>query len=307
MGKNIEVIEKIRSFNRFYTSVLGLLNTNLLKSPYSLAEARILFELDKRPGLTASELVKELNLDSAYLSRIIKGFEKKELIEKKISPDDSRKLLLYLTSQGRSVFTGLQNTSNNQLAGLLAHINDNDQDRLTEAMETIKRIISHETDDAEFFTFRSHRPGDIGYVTFQHGLFYSSEYGFDETFDAYVAQGLVNFINNFDPLKEHLWIVENNRCIVGSIAIVKKDEKTAQLRWFLVEPHLQGRGIGRKLLVEAINFSKRQRYRKIILWTLANLATARQLYTNADFQLTETKTHTVWGQELTEELWELVL
>ena len=151
---------------------------------------------------------------------------------------------------------------------------------------------------------RSHRPGDMGYVTYQHARFYSRNYGFDITFDSYVGDAISSFIKNQDPEKEHLWIAEYREDILGSIAIVKESERVAQLRWFLLEPRARGKGIGKRLLRKAIDFSASQGYEKIILWTVSNLEAARNLYGRYGFSPVETKVHKIWGQKLTEERWE---
>jgi GNAT superfamily N-acetyltransferase len=174
-------------------------------------------------------------------------------------------------------------------------------------METIEQIFTKDKVHSKMFTLRSHCPGDIGYITYRHAMFYSQIYGFDTTFDAYVASGLSKFIMQYDPSKEHLWVAEEEITHVGSIAIVKKEEAVAQLRWFLVEQQARGRGLGKKLLHEAIAFCERRNYQKIILWTVSNLYAARKLYEQSGFHVITNKTHQIWGQELTEELWELEL
>ena len=300
-------IEKIRHFNRFYTQILGLLDQKLLKSDYSLAEARILFELGQMPNLAARDLAKQLHLDPAYLSRILRRFEKQDLIRKYKSAEDTRKQAISLTVHGEAALTKLQEMSCEQLAISLANTSKEDQEQLVKAMKMIERIFTGETPQPSMFTLRSHRPGDIGYIAHRHAVFYSQSYGFDVSFDAYVASGLASFVTEFDPQKDHLWIVEDDTTIVGSIAIVKADEDTAQLRWFLVEPEARGKGLGKKLLHEAVEFCKRQNYRKIILWTVSKLKAARRLYERNGFQIADTKSHHIWGQDLTEELWELEL
>jgi DNA-binding MarR family transcriptional regulator/GNAT superfamily N-acetyltransferase len=307
MTKNLEKVEKIRSFNRFYTNLLGLLNRKLLKSDYSLAEARILFEIGHIPSSTASDLAKQLALDPAYLSRILSKLEKNNLVKKEQSREDTRKQLLSLTPSGHQALSELQHRSNEQIRTFLTHVSEEDQERLVHSMETIENILKGDSNRSGMFTCRSHRPGDIGYITHRHGVLYAEEYGFDETFEAYVAAGLAKFVEQFEPAKEYLWVVEMEATIVGSVAIVKVDDNIAQLRWFLVEPSVRGRGLGKKLLNEAVGFCKRRGCRKIILWTVAQLHAARHLYANAGFQLAETKNHVIWGQDITEELWELVL
>lgn len=300
-------IRKIRSFNRFYTNLLGLLESKLLKSEYSLNEVRIMFELNRLSNTTASKVGKLLIIDPAHLSRILSSFEEKNLIQKERSSEDMRKQLISLTSKGQDVLSDLQKRANEQIKTLLDGVTEDEQKRLVSAMRTIKSILKGEVEQIEIYTLRSHKPGDIGYVTYQHGVIYASEYNLDETFEAYVAAGLSQFIENYDSAKDHLWIVENGKIIVGSIAIVKFDSNIAQLRWFLVEPRVRDKGIGKKLMQEAISFCNYKGYSKIILWTLKNLTVARSLYKKTGFQLKETKSSVIWGQDLTEELWELKL
>ncbi|MFX1568020.1 MAG: GNAT family N-acetyltransferase [Promethearchaeota archaeon] len=307
MKANIERIKKIRSFNRFYTNLLGLLDRTLLKSDYSLTEVRIMFELNRLSTSTASELVKLLNLDPAYLSRILSNFEKKDIVQKERSSKDKRKQLLSLTSIGKQIISELQEKASEQIKNLLVNVSDEDQNQLVIAMRTIKRILQDETEKSMFYSIRSHKPGDIGYITHRHGVVYANEYQLDETFEAYVAKYMAQFIENYDHDREKIWIVENENEIIGSIAIVKVDEKTAQLRWLLVEPHERNKGIGKKLIKEALNFCKNHGYQKVILGTFSDLIVARSLYTKNGFRLIESKSHNIWGQNLTEEQWELNL
>jgi len=307
LKKNLDRIGSIRSFNRFYTNLLGLLDRTLLKSIYSLTEVRILFELNRLSILSASELVKLLNLDPAYLSRILSSFEQKKLIQKEQSSEDLRKHLISLTSKGKHVISDLQEKANEQIKMLLTNITDIDQIRLVTAMRTIENILKSETEKSQFYSLRSHKPGDIGYIIFLHGEVYANEYHLDETFEAYVAKYISEFIENYDPAKNNLWIVEKGTEIIGSIAIVKVDEKVAQLRWLLVEPHERNKGLGNKLIHEALTFCKNRGYQKVVLGTFSDLIIARKLYEKNGFRLVESKSHHIWGQDLTEEQWELIL
>jgi DNA-binding MarR family transcriptional regulator/ribosomal protein S18 acetylase RimI-like enzyme len=307
MAKDKNLINKIRHFNRFYTQILGLLNNKLLKSDYSLTEARILFEFGQKPNFVSRDLVKQLHLDPAYLSRILMRFSEQKLIRKEQSLEDTRKQIISLTPYGESVLLKLQEMSNLQIISSLADTAKDEQVELVKAMERIEQIYTGKSAQAKTFTIRSHRSGDIGYIIYRHAIFYSKEYGFDNTFDAYVASAMAKFVLQYDPQKDHLWIVESDTTFMGSIAIVKSDEEVAQLRWFLIEVEAKGKGLGKKLLNEAIEFCKRQNYKKIILWTVSNLEIARKLYTQFGFAVTDTKTHYIWGQNLTEECWELKL
>ncbi|MFX1324153.1 MAG: GNAT family N-acetyltransferase [Promethearchaeota archaeon] len=307
MTANFEKIGRIRSFNRFYTNLLGLLDKTLLKSDYSLTEVRIMFEIERLSPVTASELVRLLNLDSAYLSRILNGFEGKGLILKEKSIIDMRKHNLSLTSKGQEVISKLQEKANAQIENLLKGINNEDQFRLVSAMKTIKKVLKGESEKPEFYSFRPHRNGDVGYIIYRHGVIYAIENQLDETFEAYVAKYMAEFLENYDSNKEHLWVVEKDSKIIGSIAIVKVDDKTAQLRWFLVEPHERNKGIGTKLMEEALGFCKSKGYDKVILGTISELEAARRMYIKNGFQLVNSETHSIWGRDLTEEQWELIL
>ncbi|MFX1418091.1 MAG: GNAT family N-acetyltransferase [Promethearchaeota archaeon] len=303
----MERIGKIRSFNRFYTNLLGLLDKTLLKSQFSFTEVRIMFELNRLSSATASKLVKLLNLDPAYLSRILSSFEEKKLIKKKRSSKDMRKQLLSLTSAGKEVISELQEKANEQIQTLLANLSDEEQNKLVNSMSAIERILKGEPEKSKFYSIRSHRPGDIGYITYRHGVIYADEYQLDETFEAYVAKYMAEFIEKYDMVKDKLWIVESGTDIIGSIAIVKINDKTAQLRWLLVEPHMRNKGIGTKLMLEALSFCKNRGYKKVILGTFSDLLVARRLYEKNGFQLINSETHPIWGQNLTEEQWELIL
>jgi len=150
------------------------------------------------------------------------------------------------------------------------------------------------------------RSGDIGYLIYLHGLLYSKEYDLDIYFESYVAIHLSKFAIEKTDI-ERIWIIEQDRIIKGSIAIVKGDDNTAQLRWYLLHPDLRGIGLGKKLINEAIAFSRENGYKSIFLWTLSILTQATRLYESAGFRLTEEITHNIWGRELTEQRYDLSL
>lgn len=150
------------------------------------------------------------------------------------------------------------------------------------------------------------RPGDIGAIILLHGVLYAQEYGFDHSFEPYVAAPLAEFVKNQTD-RERIWIVERNKQVLGSVAIVKYAQTQAQLRWLILHPDLRGLGIGRKLVQEAVAFCRASGYASVFLWTIDFLAAALKLYIAAGFTLTETETHRIWGKTLTEERYELKL
>jgi DNA-binding MarR family transcriptional regulator/GNAT superfamily N-acetyltransferase len=302
-----EKVEAVRRFDRFYTNRIGLLKPGLLKTRFPLTQARIIFELAQRDDLTASALTRTLDIDAGYLSRILSAFEKDGLIQKSPSKSDNRHRLLKLTAKGRKAFSVLNERSNRKNTALLQSLSPEDQQRLLQAMSTLEGLLGAQAKPAGPYLLRPHRPGDIGWIIHRHGVLYAEEYGFDETFEALVADILARFIQHHDPKREYLWIAEQDGERVGSILIVDAGEEVAQLRILLVEPKARGRGIGKRLIEECVDFSKRAGYKKIKLWTQSILVAARHLYEKAGFTLVEEKPHRSFGRDLVAQIWELPL
>jgi len=302
-----ESVAAFRRFNRFYTKQIGLLTQGLLKTRFPLTQARILYELAQYEQSTANSIARELNIDPGYLSRILSTFEKDALVRKTRSKSDSRQRILKLTAQGKKSFSVLDERSTKEAETLLLGLSGEDRHRLLHAMQTIENILGNEPKPLGPYLLRPHEPGDIGWIIHRHGLLYSEEYGFDETFEALVAEILAQFIRKHDPKLERIWITEQDGQRVGSVMIVDAGDHVAQLRLLLVEPKARGKGIGKRLINECINFSRRNRYRKIRLWTQSNLLEARHLYAKAGFELVEQKPHTSFGHDLIAEFWELSL
>ena len=300
-------VASVRRFNRFYTKRIGLLNQGLLETRFSLTQARIIFELAQHEQSTASDLVKELDIDPGYLSRILSAFEKDSLIEKIRSKSDSRRWLLKLTAKGRKSFSELNDRASQEVKALLQSLSGEEQHRLLNAMHTIGDVLGAEPEPTAPYLLRPHRPGDIGWITHRHGVLYAEEYGFDETFEALVAEILARFIQSHDPKRERIWIAERDGKQIGSVMIADAGNQVAQLRLLLVEPKARGKGIGTRLIDECIDFSKRNGYQKIKLWTQSILMKARHLYSKAGFELVEEKPHTSFGHDLIAEIWELQL
>jgi DNA-binding MarR family transcriptional regulator/N-acetylglutamate synthase-like GNAT family acetyltransferase len=296
-----------RRFNRFYTKQIGLLANGLLKTRFPLIQARVLYELAQQDETTASALVDKLNIDPGYLSRILSNFEKKGLLRKHRSTSDSRQRILKLTNQGKKSFAELDERSRKVAEELLLDLADEDRHRLLHAMQAIENILDTQPTSSTPYLLRPHRPGDIGWIIHRHGVVYAEEYGFDETFEALVAEILVQFIRKHDPKRECLWIAEQEGERIGSIMIVDAGDQVAQLRLLLVEPKARGQSVGMRLIDECVNFSRRKRYRKIKLWTQSNLPQARHLYAKAGFEMVSQSAHKSFGQDLIAETWEMPL
>lgn len=296
----------VRSFNRFYTKQIGVLHEGMLQSKFSLAQARVLFELAQRNELTASVLQGDLGLDAGYLSRILRDFESDELIRKERSKSDGRKNILSLTQKGREAFALLDSRSQAQVRGMLEQISKEDADRLISAIQTITDVLG-EAPTTLSYILRPHEPGDIGWLTYRHAMLYSQEHGWDESFEALTAEILSEFLRNYDPKRERSWIAEANGEIVGCVFITKGSDTVAKLRLLLVEPKARGLGLGTRLVDECVRFSRRVGYRKITLYTNNVLLAARHIYEKAGFRRVKEWPHHSYGHDLIGEDWELDL
>jgi DNA-binding MarR family transcriptional regulator/N-acetylglutamate synthase-like GNAT family acetyltransferase len=299
-------IDAFRAFNRFYTRQIGLLNRTLLESSFSLTQARILFELANREQATASDLMEDLGIDRGYLSRTLHAFEKQGLLQRKKSSEDSRQRFLKLTSKGKKLFSSLNHRSVVQAKDLLKKVPEAEREKLIGSMTVIERILEP-NEPASKVILRPHRPGDIGWITHRHGALYSEQYGWDETFEALVAEILARFAKSHNPERERIWIAEQAGESLGSVMVVDAGENVAQLRLLLVEPHARGKKIGQKLVDECIAFSRKKGYSKMRLWTQSCLFEARSLYIKSGFQLVEEKPHHSFGYDLVAQIWEKTL
>jgi DNA-binding MarR family transcriptional regulator/GNAT superfamily N-acetyltransferase len=303
-----ERIGAVRQFNRFITQQIGVLGEGLLHTPYSLTEARILYELGHGQGLTAARLCRQLGLDAGYLSRILEDFKNQGLIEKIRSEADGRQRILYLTALGKEAFALLDWRSRDEVAEMLSRLSDENQKRLLKAMQTIQDVLNQGKNRLpESFILRDPEPGDMGWVAHRHGVVYAQEYGWDATFEALVAQIVSDYILNLNPGRERCWIAEMDGEIVGSAFVVQANPETAKLRLLLVEAKARGLGLGTRLVEECIRFARRSGYKKLTLWTNSVLVAARHIYQKSGFKIVEQEAYHNFGKDLVSETWELVL
>jgi DNA-binding MarR family transcriptional regulator/N-acetylglutamate synthase-like GNAT family acetyltransferase len=300
-------VEAVRRFSRFYTQKIGVLQERLLKSPFSLTEGRVIYELAQRESATASELAAELGLDPGYLSRLLSGFRRRGLIHRERSKADARQSLLRLTAQGQKAFAALNARSQGEIATMLGALPAAEQDRLVAALGTVEMLMGARPERRAPYILRPHQPGDMGWIVHRHGALYTQEYGWDERFEALVAGVAAEFIERFDPKRERCWIAEMEGEIVGAVLLVRKSATVAKLRLLLVEPKARGHGIGRRLVEECVRFARQAGYRKITLWTNSILFAARHLYEETGFRLVRQERHKSFGQDLVGETWELAL
>ena len=300
----------MREFNRVYTSMIGLLHGGYLDTPYSLTEARVLFELaqareTERGESEISALRRSVDIDAGYLSRILARFEADGLITRRRSDTDARRRVIRLTSAGEHAFDGLDRRSAAQIGGLLDQLTEAEQQRLTAAMATIREITGPRGRPAAV-VLRSPRPGDLGWVVQRNGAIYAQEYGWDASYEALVARIVADYAGRADP-REAGWIAEVNGAPAGCVFCMRKDDRTAQLRLLLVEPGARGLGIGERLVAECLAFARRAGYPEIVLWTNDILSAARRIYQRFGFELADSDPHHSFGHDLVGQNWRLSL
>jgi DNA-binding MarR family transcriptional regulator/GNAT superfamily N-acetyltransferase len=301
-------VEAIREFNRFYTRRIGVLKPGMVGSPYSLPEARVLYALGRDGESTATALGRELSLDLGYLSRLVQGLKRRGLLQTRRASHDARQQRLTLTDKGRKAFTLLDTRSRDEMAAMVAPLEAAQRERLVAAMRTVQSLLEGAKPQAEVL-LRSHRPGDMGWVVERHALNYHAEYGWGARFEALVADIVREFLEKLDPERERCWIAERNGERVGSVFVVRDAKRgQARLRLLLVEPSARGIGLGRRLVEQCIDFAREKGYRRLVLWTHANLDAARATYRKAGFRkLPRSEAHSTFGPRAVSEFWEMDL
>lgn len=299
-------VADVRTFNRFYTRVIGVLREGLLRSPYSLTEARVIFELAQREVTEAVELRRLLDIDAGYLSRILSRFEADGLAVRRRSGVDGRRQVVVLTDQGRAAFETLDARSADETRSLLSRLDEADQRRLVDAMGTIRRLLGG-SPGSEPLVLRAPGPGDLGWVVHRHGVLYAREYGWDDTFEALVARIVADYLADRDPRREAAWIAELGGRPVGCVLCVRRDDDVAQLRCLLVEPSARGMGIGARLVDQCVAFARQAGYVRLTLWTNDVLEQARRLYERAGFELVDEQEHRSFGHRLVGQHWSRTL
>ena len=295
-------VAAVRAFNRFYTGRIGVLGEGLLRTPHSLTEARVLYELGQRDALDVADLRRELAIDAGYLSRLLARLEDHRLVTRERSSSDARRQRVGLTDEGAAAAAELDRRSADEIAALLAGLGEERERRLVAAMGVIRDVL----DDAspqEAFVLRPPRPGDYGWIVHRHGVRYAEEYGWDETMEALVARIVADYVERADHRREAAWIAEIDGEPVGCVLCVRKTDAVAQLRLLLVEPRARGRGLGARLIEECLRFGRRAGYEEITLWTNDVLHDARRLYERAGFVLVESGPHHSFGHDLIEQTW----
>jgi DNA-binding MarR family transcriptional regulator/GNAT superfamily N-acetyltransferase len=301
-------IAAVRRFNRYYTRHIGVLRKTFLDSPYSLGEARVLYEIASQDSPTASEIARRLDLDAGYLSRVLRNFERRGLIRRRTSPKDGRQSHLTLTPRGKKTFMPLDARSQRATAAMLEKLKPTGQTRLVAAMATIETLLENqEPTPQRSYILRAPRPGDFGWIVKRNAELYAQDYGWVAPFEGVCAQIVADFVNKFDESREHCWIAENDGENVAAVMLANDGNGVARVRLLLVEPKARGLGIGARLVDELIRFARAAGYRKITLWTHSVLTAARHIYQKAGFKLMRSEEHQSWGRPVVSEHWDLEL
>jgi len=306
-GAEAQRVAAVRRFNRFYTQHLGMLQDSWLQSPFTLAEARVLYEMHQRGSTTATDIGRALGLDAGYLSRILRRFHKLGLIRKAVSPADARRSLLSLTARGQKAYAPLETRTKREINAMLGRLNPPEQDRLIGAMRAVETMIAPAPQTTAEIVLRQQKPGDLGWVVARHAELYAQEYGWTENFEGICAQIVADFVSKYDPKRERCWIAELDGQNVGCVFLVKDTETVARLRLLLVDPAARGCGLGTKLTDECVRFARECGYQGITLWTHSVLTAARLIYERAGFRLTSSEKRKSFGQDVVSEYWDMKL
>ena len=296
----------LRAFNRFYTRKIGVLD-GMASTPFSLAEARVLYELAHRERPTATDIRTELGLDAGYMSRILRDFEHRKLVRREQSKVDERQRFLSLTTKGQKEFAPLDERSNRDIAAMLERLSSTERKQLVEAVQTVRSLLDDKIEPQIPYLLRMHQPGDMGWIVHRQAILYAEEYGWDETYEALAAEIVAQFIKNYDPKRERAWVAERDGRRVGAVFVAKDSDEIAKLRLLHVEAEARGLGIGKRLVKECVQFARQAGYRKMTLWTQSILHAARHIYKETGFKVVSQKKHHSFGKDLTAETWELDL
>lgn len=304
---SLDIIDAVRAFSRFYTARLGVVGPTYLGTEYTLSDARVIFELNTRQTTRAADLVNDLAIDPAYLSRIIARFRKLGLLTATADPDDGRSRLLRLTEEGRAEAARLASLSRGEIAAMIEDLSETEAAALKTALKTAERHLSPKEAKHPAFKLRPHRPGDMGWIVESQATFYAREYGWNENFEALVADVVAKVLKTFNPQRERVWIAERDGARVGSIILADGGENVGKIRLLYVDEAARGLGLGKQLVDDCVAFAASAGYRKISLWTNHPLTAARALYASKGFRKIDEAEHRMFGPPLIGETWELDL
>jgi DNA-binding MarR family transcriptional regulator/N-acetylglutamate synthase-like GNAT family acetyltransferase len=300
-----DAVDRVRRFNRFYTRRLRLLEAGHLGSPFSLTEARILYEIAHRPDASAGAIAAALDLDAGYLSRTLRSFRRRGLVAAAAAPEDGRRRVLRLTGRGRRAFARLNARASGQVRDMLGDLTGRELEGLAGAMAWIETLLQDERPAADAAVeLREPRPGDLGWVVERHGEIYTAEYGWSAEFERLVARVVGEFAAGDETARQRCWIATVDGRRAGCVFVMKGSDTVAKLRLLLVEPWARGHGLGGLLVRTCMAGGSELSYTRMTLWTNEVLHAARRIYEREGFVLVRRERHRLFGPELTGETWE---
>ncbi len=303
-------VQEMRAFNRFYTNLIGALDySRHLHTPYTLTEARVLYELVRAPQTDAADLRAALSVDAGQLSRMLTRFEERGLVSRGPSARDARRLSVELTSDGREAAQLLEERSQGAVESLLDRIPEPERELLAQNLRTARGILEGgSAGTAPRTRVRATRPGDLGWIIERNASVYAEEFGWDSTYEALVARIVAEFAGGHDPQREAAWVAELDGRRAGCVMCVADSAPdTARLRLLLVDPGARGHRLGDRLVEECVSFARAAGYREMVLWTNDVLAAARHIYQRVGFELVEEERHHSFGHDLVGQDWRLAL
>lgn len=299
-------IAQVRAFNRFYTRIIGLLDEGMHKTMHSLSEARVIYELSKDGVTTGAQVAATLGMDRGQMSRLMARLIDQNLIATLPRSGDGRATPVGLTPEGKAVAARLNAMSDAAAAETLLDPLDDFQRRdLVGAMQRISSILGEP--EAATLVLRPPRVGEIGWLIHRQALLYHLEQGWNGEFETLITRIYAEY-EAASGAPKHLWVAELEGEVAGSVFVLPStegEEGAAQLRMLYVEPMFRGRGIGARLVAEAVAFAKLSGYRRIMLWTQDCLASARSVYQKAGFILAREDPHHSFGTDLNGQYWVL--
>jgi DNA-binding MarR family transcriptional regulator/GNAT superfamily N-acetyltransferase len=304
-----EHVEAVRAFSRLYTRVMGVLEEGLHGSPYPLPEARLLWEIGERGTARAGDLARALKLDPGYVSRLVKTLEAKAALDRRPSAEDGRQIDLTLSDTGAAHYRANVAAARAMVADLLAGLAPAARATLVTRLGEAAALLEpgERAGVPPAIVLRPHRPGDMGWVVDSQAAYYTAAHGWDDRYEALVAEIVAKFLRTFDATREACWIAERAGARVGSIFVVAESVDVAKLRLLYVDERARGTGLGRLLVETALAFARAKGYRTMRLWTQASLGPARRLYAAQGFVKTGESAHRDFGTSEIGETWERAL
>jgi len=299
-------IAEVRAFSRFYTRIVGALDTGHLDTRFSLSEARALYELAARGTASAAEIARAMDVNPAHLSRLVSRLGEEGVVAMAPNACDRRQTDLSLTETGRVDYAVLERATNAKVEALLAPLSPAERAALVAAMAGIRRLLG-DAPAAGPIVLRPPRIGDLGWLIHRQALVYNQQFGWNADYEGLISGIYSRFQQAPENPPRALWIAEQDGRIVGSIFTMPSEgiEGSAQLRMLYTEPEARGQGIGTTLVRQCVAFARDNGYARVRLWTHTNQEAARRIYAAAGFAIVETMPEFNFGKELTGEIWEL--